>query len=272
MSLHASSTRIADVLATLYTAFAPLRVDVRRKADFEQSGRIIIGSLRRDPADVEAWGPGLAGQSAIVYCAHGRSVSQSICQRLLALGASASYLEGGYAAWLEVGGPTAAWRAPLQAAPSRWVTRERPKIDRIACPWLIRRFLDPQAEFYYVPTAVVREEARRLSAEPYDIPDVSLSHVGERCSFDAFIKHFDLQAPGLDALATIVRGADTAQPQLAVQAPGLLAISLGLSANFTDDHALIEQGMVLYDALYTWCRSAGIESHDWKPTTMEVRA
>lgn len=272
MSVQPSSLSVAEVLASIYSSSAPLRVDVRRETDLAAAGRIIAGSLRREPSSIETWGPALAGRFVMVYCAHGRAVSQSVCQRLLELGVKACYLEGGYAAWLEAGGPTAAWRAPLQTAPSRWITRERPKIDRVACPWLIRRFLDPQAEFFYVPTVAVREEARRLSAEPYDIPDVSFSHVGERCSFDAFIQHFDLNAPGLDALATIVRGADTGKPQLAEQASGLLAISLGLSANFTDDHALLEHGMVVYDALYTWCRSGTGEGHDWKPNTMEISA
>ena len=112
---------------------------------------------------------------------------------------------------------------------------------------------------------------RQLGAEPYDIPDARFSHVGDQCSFDAFIRHFELRAPGLVHLAAIVRGADTARPELAAQAPGLLAISLGLSANYPDDHAMLAQGMTLYDALYAWCRSAGTEAHDWKPTTMEIR-
>lgn len=207
-----------------------------------------------------------------MYCAHGRAVSQSACQRLVQAGFDAAYLEGGYAAWEVAALPTTRYLAPLGNSPSRWITRERPKIDRIACPWLIRRFIDPQAEFFYVHTATVKEEARRLDAVPYDLPDVDFSHVGEHSSFDAFLKHFDLHAPGLDRLAIIVRGADTARLDLAPQASGLLAISLGLSANFTDDHAMLEQGLVIYDALYAWCRSEAGEGHDWKPDTMEIRA
>lgn len=272
MSSIASPLSVPELLHAVYSAAAPLRVDVRREGDFALAGRVVAGALRRDPSAVEEWGQSLRGQRVLVYCAHGRAVSQLVCQSLLDLGVEARYLDGGYAAWVQAGGPTIAWREPLGTAPSRWVTRERPKIDRIACPWLIRRFLDPLAEFFYVPTAAVKEEARRLKAVPYDIPEVEFSHVGERCSFDAFIRHFDVQIPGLDQLATIVRGADTAHPELPAQAPGLLAISLGLSANIADDHGLLEQGMVLYDALYTWCRSAGTESHDWKPMTMEVRA
>ena len=139
--------------------------------------------------------------------------------------------------------------------PTRWVTRERPKIDRIACPWLIRRFIDPQAQFLYVPTAEVFAVAERERAVAYDIPGAPFSHVGERCSFDAFLDKFHLQDPPLQALATIVRGADTGRLDLAPQAPGLLAISQGLSRIHENDLAMLEHGMVMYDALYAWCRS-----------------
>ncbi len=265
------SISASDLAACQWHADAPLRVDVRRETDFTAAGRILSGSIRRDAAAIESWGLGLAGRPVVVYCAHGRTVSQDACARLADLGVDARYLEGSYEAWRAVDGPTTAWREPLRPASSRWITRERPKIDRIACPWLVRRFVDPLAEFFYVPTAEVLEQGRVLGAEPYDIPGVTFSHVGDQCSFDAFIHHFELRAPGLERLATIVRAADTARPELAEQAHGLLAISLGLSANFADDHAMLEQGMTLYDALYAWCRTAGTEAHDWKPTTMEVR-
>jgi hypothetical protein len=137
-----------------------------------------------------------------------------------------------------------------------WVTRERPKIDRIACPWLIRRFVDPKAEFSYVPTDSVFAVARETGATPYDIHGAEpFAHVGERCSFDGFIGHFALNDPALDRLALIVRGADTARHDLAPECGGLHAIFMGLSANIADDHAMLEQGMVIYDALYTWCRT-----------------
>ena len=136
----------------------------------------------------------------------------------------------------------------------KWVTRERPKTDRIACPWLIRRFIDPLATFDYVPTARVFEEAKARQAVPYDIANAPVTHRGERCSFDAFVEKFHLRDAALDKLATIVRGADTSRPDLAPQAPGLLAISQGLSINFPDDHQMLEHGMVMYDALYAWCR------------------
>lgn len=150
--------------------------------------------------------------------------------------------------------------------PTRWVTRERPKIDRIACPWLVLRFIDPRAEFLYVPTERVFAIAEREGAVAYDIPGAPFSHVGELCSFDAFLIKFGLQnEPGLSVLAPIVRGADTDRHALAPEAAGLHAISLGLSANITDDHALLAQGLVLYDALYTWATRARGERHDWRP-------
>jgi hypothetical protein len=148
----------------------------------------------------------------------------------------------------------------------KWITRERPKIDRIACPWLIRRFIDPKAEFLYVPKDRVLEVAHAQDATPYDVPNVELTHDGELCSFDAFLRKYDLRDPALDRLALIVRAADTDRLDLTPQAPGLLAITLGLSANITDDYRMLEQGMVIYDALYTWCRSLQKEKHDWVPS------
>ncbi len=149
--------------------------------------------------------------------------------------------------------------------PTRWVTRERPKIDRIACPWLILRFIDPQAVFLYVPTGDVFAAAERERAVAYDIPGAPFSHEGEACSFDAFIKRFDLHDDALDVVAHIVRGADTDRHELAPEAPGLHAISLGLSQLFDDDHAMLAQGLFVYDALYAWAGRARGERHAWKP-------
>jgi hypothetical protein len=150
--------------------------------------------------------------------------------------------------------------------PTKWVTREHPKIDRIACPWLIRRFVEADAEFIYVPTEEVFATAAKTGAIPYDIPGAEpFSHHGELCSFDAFVSEYSLKDPALQTLALIVRGADTARHDLAPQAAGLHAISLGLSANFPDDHAMLEQGMVMYDALYAWCGSLQGEVHNWTP-------
>ena len=149
----------------------------------------------------------------------------------------------------------------------RWITRERPKIDRVACPWLVARFIDRSPEFVFVPSKDVLRVAAETDAIPYDIPGVELSHVGDRCSFDAFIDAFELRDPALLDLAAIVRGADTGVPQLTPQSAGLLAISLGLSHNFPDDQRMLEQGLVIYDALYAWCRHARDERHNWAPAT-----
>jgi len=152
----------------------------------------------------------------------------------------------------------------------KWVTRERPKIDRIACPWLIKRFIDQDAEFLYVPTDEVLAVAETTGAIPYDIPGVEFSHVGELCSFDAFLKKYRLTDSALQHLAEIVRGADTSRHDLTPQCGGLFAISLGLSANFPDDHEMLKHGTVIYDALYTWCSSLQAETHNW-PSTKPVQ-
>lgn len=147
----------------------------------------------------------------------------------------------------------------------KWVTRERPKIDRIACPWLIARFIDPEPEFLYVPPDQVLAVAEQRGAIPYDIPGVEMSHVGDRCSFDAFLAKYELDDPALQQLAVIVRGADTSHLDLTPQSAGLFAISLGLSASFADDHEMLKHGLVMYDALYAWCRSCQEEQHAWPP-------
>ncbi len=149
----------------------------------------------------------------------------------------------------------------------KWITREHPKIDRIACPWLIARFIDPEPEFVFVPSGEVLRIAAAAGAVPYDIPGVELSHVGTLCSFDAFLSKYQLADPSLAQLAVIVRGADTARLDLAPQAAGLLALSLGLSHNFPDDHKMLDHGMVIYDALYAWCRTCQPEAHGWPSKT-----
>ncbi len=149
--------------------------------------------------------------------------------------------------------------------PSRWVTRERPKIDRIACPWLIARFIDSKAEFLYVPADRVLAVAKEADAVPYDIPGVEFSHVGELCSFDVFLAKYQLSDPALNKLAVIVRGADTSRLDLTPQSAGLYALSLGLSDLFADDHEMLRHGMVMYDALYAWCARLQGEAHNWPP-------
>ncbi|CAO3356418.1 chromate resistance protein ChrB domain-containing protein [Azospirillum melinis] len=147
----------------------------------------------------------------------------------------------------------------------KWVTRERPKIDRIACPWLIARFIDEQPEFLYVPGDRVLAVAEATGAVPYDVPDVELSHVGDLCSFDAFLSKYRLDDPSLHQLASIVRGADTSRLDLTPQSAGLYAVSLGLSAVFKEDHEMLRHGMIVYDALYAWCRNCQGEAHNWPP-------
>ncbi|MEM4989148.1 chromate resistance protein ChrB domain-containing protein [Collimonas sp. H4R21] len=147
----------------------------------------------------------------------------------------------------------------------KWITRERPKIDRIACPWLVARYIDQQAEFLYVAPGDVLRIAGETSAIPYDIPGVELTHDGELCSFDAFLKKYCLDDPALNQLALIVRGADTSRLDLTPQSAGLYALSLGLSQNFRDDQEMLKHGMVMYDALYAWCKNCQGESHNWPP-------
>ena len=147
----------------------------------------------------------------------------------------------------------------------KWVTRERPKIDRIACPWLVVRFIDEKPEFLFVPTDRVFSTAAETGAVPYDIPGAELSHVGENCSFDAFLEKYRLDDPALGALAPIIRGADTSRLDLTPQSAGLFAISLGLSALYADDHEMLKHGLVMYDALYAWCRTQRDETHAWPP-------
>ncbi|MBI3900113.1 MAG: chromate resistance protein [Gammaproteobacteria bacterium] len=240
-------------------------VDVRREDDYAARPRLLPSARRGDPEHIAQWSKALPRtRPVVVYCAHGRSVSQSAAKALTALGYEASYLDGGIESWTTAQHATVRARAEFNApGGSRWVTRARPKIDRLACPWLVRRFIDPDALFFYTPAHRVRTEAEALGAQPYDIADVMFSHRGPRCSFDAFLDEFDLHDPVLDAVADIVRAADTATLEKSPQAPGLLAISLGLSANISDDGLLLEQAIPIYDALYAWCKTAKDETHAW---------
>lgn len=238
-----ASITAAELKQSLRTSTPPLVIDVRRNARFLESPYFIKGALRRDPERLEEWKRALPNADIVVYCVHGHEVSQNAAKAL-----GARYLEGGIEHWREEGGETIEKPA---GAPTRWVTRERPKIDRIACPWLIRRFIDADAQFLYVPAAQVKETAEAI---PFDVPGAEFGHHGERCSFDAFIEQFNLRDAALDRLARIVRAADTHRLDLAPEAAGLLAISTGLGKTIADDHALLEHGMAVYDALYAACR------------------
>jgi rhodanese-related sulfurtransferase len=227
----------------------------------------IPASVRRAPDEVANWAPSLSGRSAVVVCTHGREKSAGAAAWLRHAGVDAEILEGGTASWSAAGLPTLAEeRLPPRDGQGRtiWVTRARPKVDRIACPWLIRRFVDPEAVFLFVAPAEVAGVAERFAATPFDVEGAFWSHRGDLCTFDVMVEELGLAGfEGLSRLAPIVRGADTARPDLSPQAPGLLAASLGLSRMFADDLQQLEAGMLLYDALYRWCRDAVDETHDW---------
>lgn len=259
-----TSISVSTLSSCLMEAKQPVLIDVRREGARQASGMTIAKSIWRDPAQWLHWKDEVAALSGqvVFFCVHGHEVSQGLTAALRVMGKDARYLEGGFSEWQETGRPIA---KIASVSSTKWVTRERPKIDRIACPWLIARFIDPQAEFLYVPTMDVLRVAQETGATPYDIPDVELSHVGELCSFDAFLGKYCLQDPALQQLAVIVRGADTSRLDLAPQSAGLYALSLGLSQTFTNDHEMLRHGMVMYDALYAWCRDCQSETHKWPP-------
>jgi rhodanese-related sulfurtransferase len=246
----------AELYRHIGSASAPVIIDVHPP---DANRRVIASALQRPPDQVAGWAPDLPPAGRVVVYGADADASRRVAAALHALGHDAACLEGGAAAWTDAGLPTRRAIGPT----GKWVTRERPKIDRIACPWLIRRFIDPGAEFMYVPTAKVVAVARQAGAIPYDIEGVEFAHEGERCSFDTILRIFDIHDASLDQLADVVRGADTSRHDLAPQCGGLFAISLGLSANFPDDHEMLKHGMVMYDALYTWCRSLQHETHNW---------
>ena len=250
------------------TLTCPVVVDVRTDQDAADVPFLIPGSVRRPHDFVEDWGPEYAGHNVVAVCAHGGGVSAGVAAWLRATGIGAETLEGGIEAWTRAGHPT----VPEASLPPRdglgrtlWVTRARPKVDRIACPWLIRRFLDPHARILFVDPDEVVNVARESGGVPFDIKDIELSHVGERCSFDTMLRIFGLEGePSLARLALIVRGADTARYDIAEEAAGLHAVSLGLSALAgDDDHGLLERGFIVYDALFAWLRFAAEERHNW---------
>jgi rhodanese-related sulfurtransferase len=255
-----------NLFARIGTVKAPILIDVRRLPAFDADDTMLVGAIRRLPEEIDTWRKAQSKDRAVVvYCVHGHEVSQNAASSLRAGGLEARYLEGGIAAWTEHKLP----KRNKIAMSGKWITRERPKVDRIACPWLVRRFIDPEAEFLYVPTERVLDVARETGAIAYDIPGAEpFSHEEERCSFDGFVEVFGIADAALDRLALIVRGADTGRLELTPQSAALLAISLGLSANYaSDDIAMLEQGMTIYDALYSWCRSVHDETHRWKPST-----
>ena len=240
-----------DLYSRLGSALAPPVVDVRRDAPDPEGGRMVVSAFYCAPEEVKRWSNVTLSQPVVVYCREGDDVSQSVARALRAAVVETFYLQGGIAGWIEKGLPT---RHVGTTAVRHWVTRERLKVDRIACPWLIRRFIDPRSEFLYVPAEQVLEVARATGATPYDIKGVEFGHRDDRCSFDAIASTYDIKDPALDHLALIVRGADTSRPDLAPQCPGLLALSHGLSSRFADDHEQLNHGRIIYDAFYQWRR------------------
>jgi rhodanese-related sulfurtransferase len=250
---------------------APTLIDVCTAEDFDCDPRLIPGAVRRSHANVSDWAQELAagGRPAVVICQKGLKLSQGAAAWLRHEGVPADSLEGGALGWAAAGLPM----VPVAKLPPRdargrtvWVTRARPKVDRIACPWLIRRFVDPTAVFLFVNPSDVPGVAEQFGAAPFDIEGegVVWSHRGELCTFDVMVEAFGLAGlEPLRRLAAIVRGADTARPDLAPEAAGLLAASLGLSRMYADDLAQLEAGMTLYDAFYRWCRDATDETHSW---------
>ncbi|MFZ0400993.1 MAG: chromate resistance protein ChrB domain-containing protein [Pseudolabrys sp.] len=258
-----------DLWNAIATRDAPQPIDVRRRDAYEQSPHLLPGAVWRDATKATQWMAEFdLARPIVAACKAGHEMSQSTVAQLRADGVDARVLEGGYEGWTKAGLPFVA-KAELDRIvpkrPSIWVTRRRPKIDRIACPWLVRRFLDSQARILFVDPDQVVNVALESGGVPFDIKDVELSHVGERCSFDTMLKLFGLETePHLARLALIVRGADTARPDIAAEAAGLHAISLGLSALAADDdHGLLERGFMVYDALFAWLRFAAEERHNW---------
>lgn len=260
-----------DQLARLLgTPRAPTILDVRREAVRATDARLLptarpLAEADLSPDRLAAIGADLDGPVAVV-CAEGHRLGQGTAAWLRHLGLRAEYLMGGQAAWVAAGLPLidpAKVTARDGQGRSIWVTRSRPKIDRIACPWLIRRFIDPRAVFLFVAPAEVQGVAERFGAMPFDIGDTFWSHRGELCTFDVLLAEFGLSSPALDRLALIVRGADTARLDLAPECAGLLAASLGLSRMYADDLEQLEAGMALYDSFYRWARDATDETHNW---------
>lgn len=250
---------------------APILVDVCIDEDFALDPRLIPGSFRHPFDDIASLVPQLAGARVVVLCQKGLKLSQGAAAVLRASDISAESLQGGLLDWADAGQPLipAALLPQRQASGgTRWVTRHRPKIDRIACPWLIRRFIDPRAEFLFVAPSQVLQVAEKFAATPFDIEDVFWSHRGERCTFDTMLDEFSLNVPTLQHLAQIVRAADTNRLDLAPEAAGLLAASLGLSRMFRDDLAQLDAGMLLYDSFFRWARDATDEGHDWPASSV----
>ncbi|NEJ72205.1 sulfurtransferase [Rhizobium phaseoli] len=260
--LEISTEKLSRLIGT---PGAPCIIDVRTETDFALDPRLVPGSIRRDHAAVASWAGSIDADAVVVVCQKGGKLSHGVAACLRHSGIDAESLEGGFEAWIAGGAAVPEEKLPRRDAEGRtvWVTRARPKIDRIACPWLIRRFVDPDAVFLFVPAPEVCAVGERFGAVPFDIEGVFWSHRGEFCTFDVMVEEFGLASEPLLRLAQIIRAADTARLDLAPEAPGLLAASLGLSRMYSDDLEQVEAGMLLYDAFFRWCRDATEETHNW---------
>ena len=255
-----------QLLRLIGTPDCPALVDICTPEDHAEDPFLIPGAFRHSHSDIPGLIARLNGQKSVVICQKGKKLSQGVAAFLNAEGMRAEYLQGGTLGWRDAF-PTP--RIPAQTVPdpvlgsTLWVTRHRPKIDRIACPWLIRRFVDPNARFLFVAPQEVTNVAERLGATPFDIEGVEWSHHGDQCTFDTMLDTWNLRTEALDRLSLVVRGADTNRHDLHPAAAGLLAISVGLSRQYRDDQAQLKTGLQLYDALYRWARDGHDESHDW---------
>ncbi len=256
-----SQISVAQLARLVGTPDAPAIVDVRLPEDRAVDPRLIPGAFFHAHDGFGTVPERVVGRRVVVVCAKGRKLSEGVAALLRLQGVAAEVLEGGAVGWAEAGLPM----VPVAAVPGGglWVTRHRPKVDRIACPWLIRRFVDATARFLFVAPAEVPAVAERFGATPFDIEGVHFTHRGEGCTFDAMVADFGLASPAMDRLATVIRAADTDRHDLAPQAAGLLAISVGLSRQFRDDLQQLDAGMAVYDALYRWARDGFDEGHDW---------
>ncbi len=249
----------AQLARLMGTPDCPLILDVRTPEDLGADPRLIPTARAVAPSLIATQAD--PSRRAVVSCNRGRKLSEGAAALLRAQGMEAEVLEGGHLAWVAAGLPLVPQAA--LAGTDLWVTRHRPKIDRIACPWLIRRFIAPAARFLFVAPAEVPAVASLFGATPFDIEDTPFSHRGTGCTFDAMIDDFGLSHPALARLALVVRAADTDRHDLSPQAAGLLALSVGLSRMYRDDLAQLAAGMPLYDALYRWARDGFDEGHDW---------
>lgn len=257
---------VSQLVRLIGTPDAPTIIDVRTADDAADDDRLLPCADRREAAKAPAWAADFAEQRVVVVCLKGGKLAEGTAAWLRQTGIGAETLEGGFQAWRDAAAPLVPTRLlPPRDAAGRtvWVTRARPKVDRIACPWLIRRFVDPKAVFLYVDAAEVDGVTERFGATPFDVEGAFWSHRGERCTFDVMVEEFGLAGEALNRLADVVRAADTATLDQVPQAAGLLAASLGLSRMFRDDLRQLDAGMVLYDAFFRWARDAVQETHNW---------